>query len=73
MWFYNLVASLGYCKQDKPKKETRIGANGKIRYYYRVRTFSFSSFPTDELWAPTLRREIGFMTYFIFPQGGWII
>nr|YP_009659039.1 LAGLIDADG endonuclease [Spizellomyces sp. 'palustris']QCQ69037.1 LAGLIDADG endonuclease [Spizellomyces sp. 'palustris'] len=44
MWFHNLVASLGYCKLNKPTLERRIGVNGKIRYFYRVRTFCFSSF-----------------------------
>nr|YP_009659058.1 LAGLIDADG endonuclease [Spizellomyces sp. 'palustris']QCQ69056.1 LAGLIDADG endonuclease [Spizellomyces sp. 'palustris'] len=44
MWFHKLVASLGYCRLTKPKLETRIGKDGRIRHFYRVRTFCFSSF-----------------------------
>ncbi len=43
MWFHNLLVSLGYSIPNKPKMEKRIGKDGKIRFFYRVRTFCFSS------------------------------
>lgn len=44
MWFHKFIASLGYCKTDKPKLERRIGKGGCIKHFYRIRTYSFSSF-----------------------------
>lgn len=43
MWFHQYLATRGYCSIKKPKLETRIGPNGKVRFYYRVRTYSFAS------------------------------
>jgi ubiquinol-cytochrome c reductase cytochrome b subunit len=43
-WFYHLLSHLGYCRFETPTKEIRIGSKGKIRYFYRLRTYSFSSF-----------------------------
>lgn len=48
MWFYNKLVELGYCKLDKPKKESRISDKGKIRYFYRLRTFILVSFYNKE-------------------------
>lgn len=44
MWFHQYLATRGYCSPNKPKLETRIGPNGKVRFFYRVRTYSFASF-----------------------------
>jgi ubiquinol-cytochrome c reductase cytochrome b subunit len=44
MWLYKKLVEAGYCKTDLPTMESRIGPKGKIRYYYRLRTFSYSSF-----------------------------
>lgn len=44
MWFHKEILEEGYCRIEKPKKEKRIGKNKKIRYFYRVRTFNFSTF-----------------------------
>jgi hypothetical protein len=43
MWFHQFLATRGYCSPEKPKLKTRIGANGKVRFYFRVRTYSFAS------------------------------
>nr|NP_689381.1 putative intron-encoded protein [Chaetosphaeridium globosum]AAM96637.1 putative intron-encoded protein [Chaetosphaeridium globosum] len=44
MWFHNYLAVRGYCSLKKPKLETRIGKNNKVRFFYRIRTYSFASF-----------------------------
>ena len=38
------LSSRGYCNIEKPKQEKRIGKNNKIRFFLRVRTYSFASF-----------------------------
>lgn len=43
-WFHKQQLKEGYCRIDKPEKETRISKNNKIRYFYRVKTFPFASF-----------------------------
>ena len=43
-WFHKTIQKEGYARLEKPTKEKRIGKNNKIRYFYRVRTFAFSSF-----------------------------
>lgn len=43
MWFHQYLATRGYCSAEKPKLKIRIGANGKVRFYFRVRTYSFAS------------------------------
>ena len=43
MWFHQYLARRGYCSIKKPKLGTRIGPNGKVRFYFRVRTYSFAS------------------------------
>jgi len=44
MWFHKFLACRGYCSPRKPKLETRIGPKQKVRFFYRVRTYSFASF-----------------------------
>lgn len=44
VWFHKKLVELGYCKPELPNMESRIGPHGKIRYFYRLRTFSYSSF-----------------------------
>jgi len=43
-WFHQYLAQREYCSEKKPRLERRIGPRGKIRFYCRVRTYSFSSF-----------------------------
>jgi ubiquinol-cytochrome c reductase cytochrome b subunit len=44
MWFHSYLAERGYCSPLKPKVSTRIGVGNKVRFFYRIRTFSYSSF-----------------------------
>nr|YP_007476159.1 hypothetical protein H891_mgp27 [Nuclearia simplex]AGE93659.1 hypothetical protein [Nuclearia simplex] len=44
LWLHKTLFDLGYCKPDIPQILTRSGVNGKIRYYCRFKTFTFSSF-----------------------------
>lgn len=43
MWFYKYLAERGYCKEDEPRRERRIGKGGKVRYNYRLRTYTYNS------------------------------
>lgn len=43
-WFHQQQLKEGYCRISKPVKENRISKNNKIRYFYRVKTFTFASF-----------------------------
>src|ERR1700675_4227699 len=44
LWLHQIISVLGYCKEDlqiiKQKKELK----GKLEYYYRFRTYTYSSF-----------------------------
>lgn len=42
-WFHNFLASRGYCSPKRPKLQKRIGKGNKVRFYSRIRTYSFSS------------------------------
>jgi hypothetical protein len=48
LWLHNVISNLGYAKKELPKLYSRKGStfvgNDEIRYYYRFRTFTFSSF-----------------------------
>nr|YP_009710606.1 LAGLIDADG homing endonuclease [Amanita bisporigera]QFZ98554.1 LAGLIDADG homing endonuclease [Amanita bisporigera] len=44
MWFHKFFSERGYCSHIKPKFEKRIGKKGKIIYFYRLKTFTFTSF-----------------------------
>lgn len=43
MWFHKFLAERGYCSSVKPKLQTRTAKGGKVRFYYRIRTFTFSN------------------------------
>lgn len=43
MWYHSFFAKRGYMSSTKPKIQTRIGKNSKVRFFYRIRTWSFSS------------------------------
>ena len=43
LWLHAYLLKQGYCKEDIPKIHTRI-IHGKLSYYCRFRTFTFSSF-----------------------------
>src|SRR5256885_11456595 len=44
MWFHKYLANRGYCSITKPKLLIRTAKGGKIRFYYKIRTWTFSSF-----------------------------
>lgn len=44
MWIHKNLALSGYCNPNKPKLFKRIRKKGEIFYYYRIKTYTFSSF-----------------------------
>jgi len=44
LWLHQQVSNLGYCKLQIPQIETRYDHNQQIRYVFRFRTFTHSSF-----------------------------
>jgi len=44
MWFCHFFSNTGYCSKNKPKLHVRTSKNRKVRYYYRFRSWTFSSF-----------------------------
>ena len=44
MWFHKFLSERGYCSNIKPKINKRIDKNGKVRYFYSFKTFTFTSF-----------------------------
>jgi hypothetical protein len=44
LWLHQTIFSLGYCKPDLPIIQTRLNSDGEIRYIYRFRTYTYSSF-----------------------------
>jgi ubiquinol-cytochrome c reductase cytochrome b subunit len=44
LWLHQVISSLGYSKPEIPIIQTRKGTNGQIRYSYRFRTYTYSSF-----------------------------
>lgn len=44
LWLHHRLFNLGYCKLQIPAIQTRLSVSGNLRYYFRFRTFTFSSF-----------------------------
>lgn len=48
LWLHEIISNLGYAKKELPKIYTRKGSPlvelNEIKYYYRFRTFTFTSF-----------------------------
>lgn len=44
LWLHQRLFELGYCKQGLPLIQTRPNHKGELCYYYRFRTFTYSSF-----------------------------
>lgn len=42
-WFHNYLAERDYCSKNSPKKYKRISTRNKIRYYYKISTFSYTN------------------------------
>lgn len=43
MWLWKYLSIRNYCSDIKPTLLTRIGKKNKLRYYYRLNTWTFSS------------------------------
>lgn len=44
LWLHKTLFDLGYCKKDIPQIQTRLNSTGNLSYFYRFRTFTYSSF-----------------------------
>lgn len=44
LWLHQRISSLGYCKSSIPQISSRKNHDGSLRYIYRFRTYTFSSF-----------------------------
>lgn len=44
LWLHSAISAVGYCKSDIPIIQTRWNINGQLRYIYRFRTYTYSSF-----------------------------
>lgn len=44
LWLHSSLFNLGYCKSEIPQIMTRISHNKEIRYLYKFKTFTYSSF-----------------------------
>lgn len=42
-WLWETLAQSGYCSLDKPRLRKRLGRGGRIRFYYRFNSYTFSS------------------------------
>lgn len=59
LWLHQTISFLGYCKPEIPIIQTRLGMNDQIRYIYRFRTYTYSSFNwIYEEWYPRKLRKI---------------
>ena len=44
MWFFNFLASRGYCSNIPPKLHKRIKKHGEIFFHYRINSYTYTSF-----------------------------
>lgn len=45
LWLHSCISDLGYCKKDIPQIRSKTSKKTELKsYYYRFRTFTFSSF-----------------------------
>jgi Cytochrome c oxidase subunit III/LAGLIDADG DNA endonuclease family len=44
LWLHQIISLLGYSKEKIPLIQSRKGIDGQLRYYYRFRTYTYSSF-----------------------------
>lgn len=52
-WLHELISKLGYCNPIKPKTLTRLGKLGKVRFYARFHTWTYSNLNfIREVWYP---------------------
>nr|YP_009739355.1 LAGLIDADG homing endonuclease [Tricholoma bakamatsutake]QIC20198.1 LAGLIDADG homing endonuclease [Tricholoma bakamatsutake] len=44
LWLHQIISLLGYSKENIPLIQSIKGIDGQLRYYYRFRTYTYSSF-----------------------------
>lgn len=44
LWLHSLLANRGYCNENKPQVQTRLGSKGVVRKVLRVHTWTYTSF-----------------------------
>lgn len=44
LWLHSLLASTGYCNENLPKIQTRLGSKGIVRKILRIHTWTYTSF-----------------------------
>lgn len=42
-WYHHFLSTRNYCSSQVPKKYIRLSTGNKVRYYYKVSTYSFSN------------------------------
>jgi len=82
LWLHGILFKYGYCRKDIPQIQSRI-LNGKLSYYCRFRTFTYSSFnwiyegfylnkiKTIPIWIDKYISPIA-LAIWIMDDGGWI-
>jgi ubiquinol-cytochrome c reductase cytochrome b subunit len=73
LWLHSTISAVGYCKPDIPIIQTRLDRNGQLRYIYRFRTYTYSSFNwIYEEWYPKGTRKIipeeGILNLYLSPM-----
>ncbi len=80
LWLHAEISKLGYCKPNIPQIMCRKGVDGSLRYIFRFRTYSYSSFSwiyesfyttnTDINTGKTTRRKIipTFLSDYLTPK-----
>ncbi len=60
MWLWNTLSKSGYCTTVKPKILIKLGSGGKIRRYYKLNTFTYSSlnFLYDEWYRDGIKKRV---------------
>jgi hypothetical protein len=42
-WYHRFLSNRNYCSEKEPKKYKRIGKKNRVRFFYKISTFSFSN------------------------------
>jgi hypothetical protein len=82
LWLHSILLKHGYCKENLPQIQTRL-IDGKLNYYCRFRTFTFSSFNWiyEGFYNKNIKRIPDFIEQYLSPialaiwimdDGGWI-
>lgn len=83
LWLHSILFKHGYCKENIPQIYSRTNSNGKLTYYCRFKTFTFSSFNWiyDAFYSEGKKNIPYFIEEYLSPMalaiwimddGGWI-